>query len=70
MNERKYEDLYNELQEIVLKLQNEEVEIDEAIELFKKAIILKKACSNILDKAQDEVAKILTENGELDDFNS
>ena len=64
-----FEDNLKELEEIVEKLEKGDVPLDNAIEEFKKAMDLVKACDNKLKDAQDTIAKIVNENGEVVDFN-
>ena len=64
-----FEDNLKELEEIVEKLEKGDVPLDNAIEEFKKAMDLVKACDYKLKDAQDTIAKIVNENGEVVDFN-
>ena len=64
-----FEESLEKLEEIVNKLENGDIPLDDAIEEFKKAMDLVKACDNRLKDAQDTIAKIVNENGEVVDFN-
>ena len=64
-----FEDKIRELEEIVKELEGGEVNLDEAIEKYTKAMKLAKECSERLNAATEKVNKILKENGELADFN-
>ncbi len=64
-----FEDNLKELEEIVEKLEKGDVPLNNAMEEFKKAMDLVKACDNRLKDAQDTIAKIVNENGEVVDFN-
>lgn len=64
-----FEDNLKELEEIVARLEKGDVPLDNAIEEFKKAMDLVKACDNKLKDAQDTIAKIVNENGEVVEFN-
>ena len=64
-----FEDNLKELEEIVEKLEKGDVPLDNAIEEFKKAMDLVKSCDDKLKDAQDTIAKIVNENGEVVDFN-
>ena len=64
-----FEDNLKELEEIVEKLEKGDVPLDNAIEEFKKAMDLVKSCDDKLKDAQDTIAKIVNENGEIVDFN-
>ncbi|MBQ9026428.1 MAG: exodeoxyribonuclease VII small subunit [Methanobrevibacter sp.] len=63
-----FEDNLKELEEIVANLEKGDVPLDNAIEEFKKAMDLVKACDDKLKDAQDTIAKIVKDNGEITDF--
>ena len=63
-----FEDNLKALEEIVAKLEKGDVPLDNAIEEFKKAMDLVKACDDKLKDAQDTIAKIVDDNGEIVDF--
>ena len=64
-----FEESLEQLEEIVNKLENGDVALDDAIEEFNKAMILVKLCDDKLKNAEDSIAKIVKENGEIIDFN-
>ena len=66
--EKSFEDKIRELEDIVKELESGEVNLDDAIEKYTKAMKLAKECSDRLNKATESVNKILKENGELADF--
>ena len=70
MENKTYEEAYKELEAIVAKLQEDNIDIDESIALFKKGIELQKYCEEILSKAEQNVTKILNENNQVEDFNN
>ena len=57
--EFKYEELVRQLEDIVEKLQNDELDIDSMSENLKKAQKLIKLCKDKLTKTDDEINKIL-----------
>jgi len=65
-NNKKFEDAISELEDIVSKLENGELSLEESIEYFQKGIELSKYCSKKLDEVEKKIS-ILTENeqGEL-----
>ena len=63
-----FEDNLKELEEIVANLEKGDVALDDAIEEFKKAMDLVKACDDKLKDAQETIAKIVKDNGEIVDF--
>ena len=68
-DELTFEDNLKELEEIVEKLENGDVPLDDAIEEFSKAMELVKACDDKLKDAKETIAKIVDKNGEIIDFN-
>ncbi len=66
--EQSFEDKLAELEKIVNELESGNVNLDDAIEKYTKAMKLAKECSTKLNKATEKVNKILLENGELTDF--
>ena len=64
-----FEDKIRNLEDIVKELESGEVNLDDAIEKYTKAMQLAKECSDKLNTATEKVNKILKENGELVDFN-
>ena len=66
--EKTFEQALEELEVIVKELETGSVELDTAIEKYTEAMKLAKYCSEKLKTATDKVNKILTEQGELKDF--
>lgn len=64
-----FEDKIKELESIVKELESGEVNLDDAINKYTKAMELAKDCNNKLTEVSDKVNKILADNGELKDFN-
>ena len=64
-----FEESLEKLEEIVNKLENGDIPLDDAIEEFKKAMDLVKICNDKLNTAEESIAKIVQENGEIIDFN-
>ena len=57
----KYEDAMNELEEIVHKLETDELNIDDISEKLKRAQQLIKLCTDKLTKTEVKIKKILEE---------
>ena len=57
----KYETAIEELEEIVRKMENGQLDIDALTEELKKAKTLIKACKDKLTKTDEEIKKILEE---------
>ena len=69
MESKTFEDKIRELEAIIKELEEGEVNLDDAIEKYTKALKLAKECSDKLNKATEKVNKILLDNGTLQDFN-
>ena len=64
----KFEDKLKKLENLVGELEKGDVPLDDAIEKYTSAMKLAKECSEKLKNAEENVNKILTENGTLEDF--
>ena len=60
--EMKYEQAYQELQTIVRRMENDELDIDQMSEQLKRAQQLIKLCKDKLTKTDEEIKKILAED--------
>ena len=55
-----------ELEEIVAKLEDNTINLDESIELFEKGIKLSRQCQKVLDSAEKKVSVLIKdENGSI-----
>lgn len=68
MEKKKFEELMNELETIVKELENGEIDLETSILKYTEAMKLVKICGDKLNNASMSVNKILTENGNLEDF--
>ena len=59
--EIKYEQAVRELEEIVERMENDELDIDQLSEQLKRAKQLVKLCRDKLIKADEEIKKLLNE---------
>ena len=66
--EVKFEEKLEKLESIVKELEEGNVDLDDAINKYTEAMKIAKECSIKLDSATKAVNKILSENGELEDF--
>ncbi|MGI6329856.1 MAG: exodeoxyribonuclease VII small subunit [Bacilli bacterium] len=64
----KFEEKLTKLEQIIKKLEAGDVDLDEAITKYTEAMKLAKECSDKLTNAEEQVNKILKENGKLEDF--
>ncbi|MCD7839961.1 MAG: exodeoxyribonuclease VII small subunit [Erysipelotrichaceae bacterium] len=69
MENMNYEKAIKRLEEIVEKLENNEIPLEDSISLFQEGIQLSQYCDNKLKTIQSQVAQIY-ENGQLKDFQS
>ncbi len=60
--EMKYEEAVRQLETIVRKMENDELDVDQLSEQLKRAKTLVKLCKDKLTKADDEIKKLLTED--------
>lgn len=65
----KFEDKIKELETIINELENGEIDLEDSIEKYTKAMKLVKECDEQLKKIEDNVNKIVKENGKIDNFN-
>ena len=56
-----YQEALNEVEDILAKIENEELDIDELSEKVKRVSFLLKYCKDKLHKTNEEVEKILGE---------
>ncbi len=66
--EKTFEENMAELDVIVKELETGSCSLDDAIDKFTKGMKLANICGDKLSAATEKVNKILTENGELKDF--
>ena len=59
--EIKYEEAVAQLEEIVDKMENDELDIDQLSEQLKRAKVLVKLCKDKLTKTDEEIKKLLSE---------
>jgi exodeoxyribonuclease VII small subunit len=61
MAEKKFESALHELEEIVSKLESEELPLEDSLELFEKGIKLSRLCTKKLSEAEKKVEALLKE---------
>jgi exodeoxyribonuclease VII small subunit len=64
-----FESALEKLDAIVHELESGNTELDKAMDKYTEAMKLVKFCNDKLNSATEKVNKILTENGQLVDFN-
>ena len=66
--EIKFEDKIKELETIVNELESGEIDLESSIEKYTKAMTLVKECDEKLKNIEEQVNKIIKDNGEMEDF--
>lgn len=66
--EMKFEEKMSKLENLVTELEKEDIKIDESIEKYKEAINLVNECNKQLKSIEEQIAKIVSEDGTLKDF--
>ena len=66
--EIKFEDKIKELESIINELESGEIDLDASIEKYTRAMKLVSECDEKLKNVEEQVNKIVNENGELEDF--
>ena len=66
--EKTFEESLVKLEEIVKSLESGQVPLDDAINKFTEAMELSKICNERLKNAEENINKILKDNGKLEDF--
>ncbi len=66
--EVKFEDKIKELETIVNELESGDIDLDSSIEKYTKAMTLVKECDEKLKNVEEQVNKIVTESGNLENF--
>lgn len=67
-NEMTFEEAMEEMEKIVGRLEEGEVPLEEAIDLFQKGMSLSKVCHLKLEKVEEKMDQILEEDGEMKSF--
>jgi exodeoxyribonuclease VII small subunit len=64
VTEPKYSKSIKRLEEIIEKIENEEIDVDELSERVKEAVSLLKVCKDKIEKADMEVKRVVDDLGE------
>ena len=64
MSDIKYGKSIKRLEEIIEKIESEEIDVDELSERVKEAVALLKVCKDKIEKADLEVKRVVDELGE------
>ena len=66
--EAKFEDKIKELETIINELESGEIDLDSSIEKYTRAMKLVTECDEKLKSIEEQVNKIVNENGSLENF--
>lgn len=61
------EEMFNDLEELIGKMENEEITLEQTFDLYNKGMELLKKCNLSIDEVEKKVL-VLDENGETDEF--
>lgn len=64
----KFEDKMKELEILINELETGEIDLDESIEKYTKAMKLIKECDTELKTVEKQISKLVTEENETEDF--
>lgn len=67
-NKLSFEEAVKKLEDIVAKLEEEDVPLEKAIDYYQEGMKLSKLCDEKLQEAQEKVTQILNDNNEEEPF--
>jgi exodeoxyribonuclease VII small subunit len=63
---RNFEDSLLELEDIVEKLENGQISLQESMEMFERGIKLAGICNQILQESEQRIEQLIERNGEVE----
>ncbi|HET7658021.1 MAG TPA: exodeoxyribonuclease VII small subunit [Bacillales bacterium] len=63
-----FEEAMEQMEKIVGRLEEGEVPLEEAIDLYQKGMTLSKVCHQKLEKVEEKMDQIIQEDGEMKSF--
>ncbi len=69
MKEKGFEEMLDELENIVETLEKEDLNLDESIEKFEKGMKIAKDCNKKIEEAEKKIAVLINEDGEIKEEN-
>lgn len=67
-NEMKFEEKMAKLEKLVSELEKDDIKIDDSITIYKEAIGLVNECDKQLKDIEEQISKMVTEDGKLIEF--
>ena len=68
--EQSFEEAMKQLEQIVEKLEEGDVPLEEAISIYKQGMDLSRLCHSKLKSVEDQLTQILNEDGQLEGFSA
>lgn len=68
-NEKSFEEMIDELENIVKSLEKDNLNLDESISKFENGMKLAKDCNKKIEEAEKRITILLNENGDLKEEN-
>ena len=66
--EEKFEEKLKELEDIINELENGEIDLEDYIVKYTRAMNLVNDCDKKLKTIEEQISKLVTENNEMEDF--
>ena len=63
--EKNFEELMKDLEEITNKLEKEDLSLDESVDLFEKGMKISKECNEMLENAEKKITMLINQDGEV-----
>ncbi len=67
-NNPKFEEKVKELEQIINELETGDIDLEESVNKYTRAMQLVKECDEQLNKIEEKITKIVLENNEIDSF--
>lgn len=68
--EQSFEEAMKQLEQIVEKLEEGDVPLEEAISIYKQGMDLSRLCHSKLKSVEDQLTEILNEDGQIEGFSA
>ena len=65
INKMTFEESFNELNNIVGKIDNDSISINDMTDLFERAVKLNNHCKKLLDNTKGKIQKLVKENNKM-----
>ena len=68
-DKKDFEQMLDELEEIVQSLEKDDLKLDESISKFEKGMKIAKECNKEIEEAEKKITMLINENGEVKEEN-